>query len=57
VALPASDVPIVGKSACLCFPARHAGSVRRAMPRDVRSGESGCGRNFFWMSLTVRKLK
>ncbi len=52
--LPASGVQAVGESASSCFPARHAVSVLHVMPSAVRSGVSGCGRNFFWMSRTAR---
>ena len=52
--LPASGVRTVGRSGSSCSPARPVVSVLHVMPSAMRSGASGCGRNFCSMSLTVR---
>jgi hypothetical protein len=51
---PRSDVPIVEKNSCLCFPVRLAGSVHHVMPNAERNGASGCGESFSWMFPIVR---
>ena len=51
---PASAVPTVGRSGSSCSPAAAAASAPPAMPRGWRSGASGCGKSFSWMSPTAR---